>query len=708
MAMPRILFVDDEENILLSIQRSLRGEPLEILTASSAARALEILARESVDVIVSDDRMPGMSGSDLLAEVNRLYPEVCKIMLTGHGTFTSAVRTINEARIFRFLLKPVSAEELVGIIHHALQERTRSQNLLALSQQAGNVCSCMVRFNDSSQPASFLWSENTRTVLGLGPGEALDSWDILGRRLHSEDRELVASTYRSCLAEEACSDLEYRVVLDHGLIRWISQTCEISRDKKGRPLHLLLVLKDITEERRHREWLEEKAFQDNLTGLGNRAQLFRSLEDALSRRMSVNSIAILFLDLDDFKLINDSLGHAIGDWVLQVFAERLRDAVSEETTVIRLGGDEFALVFCGPLAEEQAERSARYILAGLEAPFLLQDYEFHISASIGIAANIAPRYSAEDLLRDADTAMYVAKSQGKGGYQVFTEAMHNRAAARFNLQADMRRALTDHQIVPFYQPIIRLDDLTLAGYEALARWRHPEKGLIMPAEFIPVAEESGLITSLGMIMMDAACAQARRWRDLFAGSRQTMSINVSCLQFRQVDLVRRVEEIIDRHGLEPGLIKIEITESGVMDDAELSLAILAGLKKLGVHLQIDDFGTGYSSLSYLRRIPAESIKIDQSFIIGMESDREKQAIVRTIIDLAFSMCMKVIAEGVETGEQLALLRSLGCHYGQGFLFDKPLPPEEAELRRDYSRLAGVEGGCGLDIHCTPQISGTDE
>lgn len=348
-------------------------------------------------------------------------------------------------------------------------------------------------------------------------------------------------------------------------------------------------------------------------------------------------------------------------------------------------------MFFGPLALELAERSARYILVGLEEPFLLQDYEFHISASIGIASNSAPRYSAEDILRDADTAMYVAKSQGKSGYQVFTEAMHNRAAARFNLQADMRRALTDHQIVPFYQPIIRLDDLTLAGYEALARWRHPEKGLIMPAQFIPVAEESGLIISLGMVMMDAACAQARRWRDLYAESRQTMSINVSCLQFRQTDLVRRVAEILDRHGLEPGLIKIEITESGIMDDAELSLAILAGLKKLGVHLQIDDFGTGYSSLSYLRRIPAESIKIDQSFVIGMESDMEKQAIVRTIIDLAFSMGMKVIAEGVETREQLALLRSLGCHYGQGFLFDKALPPEEAELHRDYSGLAGSLG-----------------
>ena len=687
MALPRILFVDDEEDMLWSIQRDLHAEPFEILTATSAAEALEILAKDPVDVIVSDDRMPGMSGSELLAEVNRLYPEVCKIMLTGHGNFASAVRTINEARIFRFLLKPVSGEELIGIIYHALQERTRSKNLLALSQQAGNVCSYILRFGKTSQPVSFLWSENTRTLLDLGSKDSLDSWDILDRRLHSEDRERVVSAYRSCLAGKICSDLEFRVVLGHGLIRWISQTSEISRDTAGRQLHLLSVLKDITEDKRHREWLEEQAFQDNLTGLGNRAQLFRSLEETLHETASVGGVAVLFLDLDDFKLINDSLGHPIGDWVLQVFAGRLRDAVPEETIVVRLGGDEFALVFCGPMAREQAERSAGDILHRLEEPFLFEEYEFHITASIGIAANIASEYSAEDLLRDADTAMYVAKSQGKGGYQVFTKAMYNRAVARFGLQADMRKALADHHIVPFYQPIIRLDDLTLAGYEALARWRHPERGLIMPAQFIPVAEESGLITSLGMVIMDAACAQAGRWRDL-AGSGQTMSINVSYLQFRQVDLVNRVTEILDRHGLEPGLIKIEITESGIMEDAELSLAIMAGLKKLGVRLQIDDFGTGYSSLSYLRRIPAESVKVDRSFVIGMEVDMEKQAIVRTIIDLARSLGMNVIAEGVETMEQLVLLRSFGCQYGQGFLFDEPLPPEKAEQRRDYSWLAG--------------------
>jgi diguanylate cyclase (GGDEF)-like protein/PAS domain S-box-containing protein len=688
MALPRILFVDDEEEILRSIQREFHFEPLEILTATSAVEALNILARENVDVIVSDDRMPGMTGSELLAEVNRLYPEICKIMLTGHGNFTSAVRTINEARIYRFLLKPVSGEDLIGIIHHALQERSRTEDLLTLSQQVGNVCTCTIRFDDEGLPAAFLWSKNTCSLLGMKTNEPLDSWEILERHLHREDRERVASFYKSCLYRGVCTDIEFRVVLGHGLIRWISQTSEISRDARGEPVQLLFILKDITEDKRYREWLEEQAFQDNLTGLGNRALLFRFLEEAFCGRTAAGEVAVIFLDLDDFKLINDSLGHQVGDWLLRAFAERLQKTVPAGITTVRLGGDEFALLFHGPNAQAQAEKNAKHILQALNDPFLIQEYKFHISASIGVAGNISSDCTAEEVLRNADTAMYAAKSQGKRGYQVFDQDMHNRTAERFALLADMRKALTDGQIFPFFQPIISLDNMELAGYEALARWQHPARGMVMPSLFIPIAEESGLITSLGMTIMDIACAQARQWQRKFSTAVSSMSINVSSLQFRQQDLAKHIIEVLKRHRLDPRLLKIEITESGIMEDVELSLSLMDELTRIGVRLQIDDFGTGYSSLSYLRKIPAESIKVDQSFVIGMEADAEKQAIVKTIINLALSLGLKVVAEGIETVDQLALLRSYGCHYGQGFLFDQPLSPEEAVLRRDYSRFVG--------------------
>jgi diguanylate cyclase (GGDEF)-like protein len=688
MVLPRILFVDDEENILVSIQRPFRSEPFEILTATSAAKALDLLATEHIDVIVSDDKMPGMLGSELLAEVNRLYPEVCKIMLTGHGDFTSALRGINEARIFRFLLKPVSGQDLINIIHNAIQEHKRGDEVLALSQNAGKVCSYKVRFDQNLEPVSFLWSENTRSLLGLDDHESLDSWEILNKRLHDQDRESVISSFRSCLSGELCADIEFQVTLGQGSTRWLSQTTEISRDVQGRPQYLLSVLKDVTQERHYREWLEKQAFQDNLTGLGNRALLFKCLEEVLKEKKDVDGVALLFLDLDDFKLINDSLGHPLGDWLLQAFATRLQCAVPLGATAVRLGGDEFALIFPGPNAQRQAERSAMDIMRSLEEPFLFQDYELHVSASIGVAASPAADQPVEELLRDADTAMYVAKSRGKGGYQVFNKDMHNRAADRFRLLSDMRRGLTGHQFFPYYQPIVRLDNMKLDGYEALARWRHPEKGMIMPSEFIPAAEESGLISSLGMMIMDMACAQARKWGDAFSGVTPFMSVNVSCRQLRQPDLAKQVAEILDHHNLDPKLLKIEITESGIMEDVVHSLSILTALKKLGVRLQIDDFGTGYSSLSYLCRIPADAIKVDRSFVNGMENDTEKQSIVKTIIDLAHSLGMNVVSEGVETVEQLALLRSFGCQYGQGYLFDKPLSAEEAEKGRDYSRFIG--------------------
>lgn len=690
MVLPRILFVDDEEEILHSIQREFRFEPFEILAVTSAVQALQVLAEKHVDVIVSDDKMPGMSGSQLLTEVNRLYPDVCKIMLTGHGSFTTAVRSINEARIFRFLLKPVSGEELIGIIHHALEERARRDDVLALSQQAGNVCTCAVRYDKEGLPVSFQWSKNTRSLLGMSSEDSLDSWEILEAHLHKEDKERVVSFYKSCLSKGICTDIEFRVVLDHGLVRWISQTSEINRDAQGEPLELLFILKDITEDKRYREWLEEQAFQDNLTGLGNRALLFRFLEEAFCGRTAVGEVAVVFLDLDDFKLVNDSLGHLIGDWLLRSFAERLQKTVPEGITTVRLGGDEFALLFHGANAQMHAEQIAKRILQELNDPFLIEGYKFHISASIGVAVNHSKDCTAEEILRDADTAMYDAKSKGKRGYQVFDKAMHNRTAERFQLLADMRKALSDRQIIPFYQPIIRLDNLNLAGYEALARWQHPEKGLIMPSQFISLAEESGLIATLGMNVMEIACAQASQWHERFPKAATFMSINVSFLQFRQQDLAERIADILRKHRLDPRLIKIEITESGIMEDVKLSFSILDELKKLGVCLQIDDFGTGYSSLSYLSRIPAESIKVDQSFVSGMEKDVEKQTIVKTIIDLARSLGMKVVAEGVETVEQVTLLRSYGCHYGQGFFFDKPLPQAEAGLRRDYGGFTASE------------------
>ncbi|SMP39544.1 diguanylate cyclase (GGDEF) domain-containing protein [Desulfonatronum zhilinae] len=685
---PVVLFVDDEVHVLRSLQRALMDEPLTTLTAESGEQALRTLAREHIDVVVSDERMPGMSGSTLLTEVKNRHPEIIRIMLTGHADLEAAMQAINDGRIYRFLLKPVATDELASVIQKALRERAQSERLLSLSQQAGDVCSFEV-LKSSEGRTRVRWSRNARTLLELPPDADLEDLDLLYSRLHPDDETRVRELNASCLKMLACASTEYRIRLSNDRIRWIAQTSDVAVDPGTEAIRLLSVLRDITESKKQRERLEYQAYHDVLTGLGNRALLLDGLDEALHQSGTRQThVALLFIDLDDFKIVNDSMGHAFGDWLLQAFAQRLNALELPAAMAARLGGDEFALLLRVDDAE-QAGDGARAVQEALAEPFRHGDYEVHISASIGIALGRGAETAGLDLLREADTAMYAAKYKGKGSFRLFDKSMHDKASERFVLVGDMHRSLARDYFFLAFQPIVRLDTLVLAGYEALARWQHPERGLVMPNTFIPLAEESGLITRLGRQVTEKACRQAREWIDAHPEAPPFMSFNVSVQQLHEADLASRLDAIITDLGLDPGLIKLEITESGLMHDVQLSMDVLARLKALGVKLQIDDFGTGYSSLRYLQRIPADSLKVDKSFVMGMENDAEKRAIVRTIIDLARSLGMTVVAEGVETRAQLLLLRELGCEYGQGYLFDKPLPPEEAAQRRDYAHTLEI-------------------
>jgi diguanylate cyclase (GGDEF)-like protein len=680
---PTVLFVDDEVRVLRSLQRVLGDKPFRMLTAESADEALLLLSRERVDVMISDERMPGMSGSELLAEVKNRYPEVCRIMLTGHADMEAAMKAINEGRIFRFLIKPVSPHELVSVIHKALEEREQSQKLFELSQQAGGVCSFEVTFSTDGK-YRVRWSTNARSLLHLPVNAPLDSIDILYSRLHPDDLDRVRELNEACLQGRLCNNAEYRILTFNDRVRWISQTSDMAASAEGKRPRLLSVLRDITEIKWQHDQLEHQAFHDSLTGLGNRALLRDRLQKVLrGAEKGKARVALLFIDLDNFKLVNDSMGHTFGDWLLQAFAQRLASIEPAGALTVRLGGDEFAQLLLVNNSD-QALDAARAIQTSMQPPFGIGDFELFITASIGISIAPKTEVAGLDLLRDADTAMYVAKSQGKGSFKLFDTSMHDRASERFVLVSEMHNALTRDEFFLVFQPIVELKSLTMAGLEALARWRHPERGVVMPDTFIPVAEDSGLITRLGMQVMDKVCRQAHAWRLARPESTPFVSFNVSVQQLRQVDLVSRLEAAIDELGLDPGLIKVEITETGLMDDVQLSMRVLGKLKALGVKLQIDDFGTGYSSLRYLQRIPADSLKVDKSFVMGMEHDAEKRAIVKTIIDLAHSLNLEAIAEGVETCAQLAILLELGCGYGQGYLFDKPLPPEEAIVREAYA------------------------
>ena len=425
------------------------------------------------------------------------------------------------------------------------------------------------------------------------------------------------------------------------------------------------------------ERLQHDAFHDALTGLPNRALFMDRLGQTLERgkREQEHAFAVFFLDFDRFKVVNDSLGHAAGDALLVAIGERLRESLRPGDTVARLGGDEFTLLALGVKGEDEALVLARRLKALFVKPFCIEGRELHINASVGIVLSELGYGSAADVLRDADIAMYRAKALGRGEHALFDAAMREEARSLMTLESELRQALRKEQLEVHYQPIITTQGGKVTGFEALARWRHPMRGLVSPAQFIPVAEEVGLITDIGRFVLSKACKQTARWQRQ-TGHPLTVNVNVSSQEFAQPGFVEQVRAALEEAGLPAPCLRLELTESLLMDGSPEVKEALSKLRALGVGLQIDDFGTGYSSLSYLQRFDADALKIDRSFIAKLDSP-ESAELVRTIVAMAHNLGMKVVAEGVETDGQRNMLQALGCEYLQGYLFSKPLKAEEA-------------------------------
>ena len=437
--------------------------------------------------------------------------------------------------------------------------------------------------------------------------------------------------------------------------------------------------KELQESREH---FRHAAFHDSLTGLPNRSLFTEHLRLALGRGHQNENyrFCVLFLDLDRFKNINDSLGHPCGDELLMLVARRLETCIRQSDVVARFGGDEFAILLDGIQGPSDAIHVAEKVQQTISAPFKLTNHEAVTSASIGVALSSSNYKEAEDIIRDADTAMYRAKDHGKARYEIFNMAMHTRAVTLLRLETDLRRAIENEELCVYYQPIVSVANRQLHGFEALVRWRHPERGIVSPSDFIPLAEETGLILSLGLDVLREACFQVRKWQQRSLSDRDlVISVNLSGKQLAQPDLIERIEQILHESQLKPWHLKLEVTESVVMENPEVAAITLAKLRALGVLLSIDDFGTGYSSLSYLNRFPLDILKIDRSFISAMNQTDENLQIVKTIVSLAGNLGMQVIAEGVETEEQLSELRSLRCQYAQGFLFSEPMDAAQADL-----------------------------
>ncbi|MBI4577063.1 MAG: bifunctional diguanylate cyclase/phosphodiesterase [Planctomycetes bacterium] len=455
--------------------------------------------------------------------------------------------------------------------------------------------------------------------------------------------------------------------LGHDPLAWVRMPPE--------PRELQLVVEASLREHRLAQALEKRVHFDELTRLPNRAALVGHLRRLLRRveRREGYRFALLVLDLDRFKVVNESLGPKAGDRLLVDLAGRLAGCLRGEDSVARLGGDEFAVLLDGIRDTRDAYRVARRIEESLKAPFVLDGHPFYTTASMGIAQSASGYRDPEEVLRDAETALSRAKAMGRARYEMFDAQMHSRALSQLEAEGDLRRAVDAGELILHYQPIVLLETGRIGGFEALVRWQHPQRGLVPPNEFIPLAEDTGLIVPIGQWVLEEACRQARAWQERIASARDLkMGVNLSARQFSRSDVPSMVKATVERTGFDRVHLRLEITESVVMENRESAAAMIARLKAMGIHLCMDDFGTGYSSLSALHEFPVDTLKIDRAFVSRLGSDDSATGIVQTIILLARHLRMTVVAEGIETAPQLATLRGLGCEMGQGYFFSRPL------------------------------------
>jgi diguanylate cyclase (GGDEF)-like protein/PAS domain S-box-containing protein len=581
---------------------------------------------------------------------------------------------------------------------YQLVEEELLQNKLALQANQHRLDSILSSIDDvvwsvaaDTKQLLFL-NTAAQHIFGRPIGEFLEDGKLWETIIHPEDRDRVAQSEK--LLERANDqDQKYRIVWPNGTVRWVRTRSHLVRDEQGAPLRIDGITSDITESQAIQEKLRHDALYDSLTGLANRNLLLDRLEQALKhhRRHLNKSIAILFLDLDRFKLINESLGYQNGDRLLIAVANRFQSCRRSVDTISRFGGDEFIILLEELDQPDDALRVSERLHQSLLSPFVLDGQEVHITASIGITISMQTQPLSEwdemiSLLRDAETAMYRAKAQGQGSHEVFNPAMHLAAVNQLQLENDLRRAVTNalgsqgnsSEFVVYYQPIVSLSDKRIQGFEALIRWQHPTRGLIPPDQFIPLAEETGLIIGIDHVVLRSACQQLKQLQDHFpALGPLIMSINLSGRHFSGHGLIEWLKQILAENQLEGKFLKLEITETVLIQNFAEATTLLDRLAALDIQVCLDDFGTGYSSLSYLNAFPFDTLKIDRSFVSRMGTPSktdDKCEIIRAIVNLGRTLGLKVVAEGVETPEQAAELALMDCHYGQGYCFAKPMPP----------------------------------
>ncbi len=698
-----VLVVDDQEMNRDMLGRRLEIEGYAVAVAEGGRQAIELLEKQSFDLVLLDVMMPEMSGLEVLSRLRAQFSktELPVIIVTAKGQSEDMVAAFAlEAN--DYVTKPIDMQVALARIANqlsgkravaALRESEMRYSLAARGANDG-LWDWDLRSNE------VYYSPRWKEMLGYGDEEIGNSVEEWLERVHPHDLERVQAAlenHRQGMTTHF--ETEHRMRHKDATYRWVLSRGLSVRDSEGRQQRMAGSQTDITR---------GKAI-DELTGLPNRALFLDRLQLAIdqSQRDPGYLYAILFLDVDRFKVINDSLGHLAGDQLLVALSARLEASLracdfvartDREPTAARFGGDEFAILLEGIAHPDNAGLVARRLLDAVSRPFTVNGHDIFTGVSIGIAPGDASYRQAEDILRDADTAMYHAKADGKGRYVTFDAEMRTAAIARLTIETELRRAIEREEFRVHYQPIVSLDTYRITGFEALLRWQHPERGLVPPAEFIGVAEEAGLITTIGLWVLRAACRQMAAWQVEYPQcSRQMICVKVSAIQFMQPTLFDEVARILDETGLNPRCLKLEITEGVLVDDPKHAVELLTRLRALGVQIGVDDFGTGYSSLSYLEQFPIDTLKVDRSFVSRLGTSNESNEIIQTIVNLAHNLKIDVVAEGVEQPGQAQWLRGVDCEFGQGYLFSKPVPSEAA------GALLAAEGtAAAAEMHDPPQ------
>ncbi|MCB1860698.1 MAG: EAL domain-containing protein [Gammaproteobacteria bacterium] len=694
----KVLVVDDEVRMRSSVGDLLQAYGHQCELAAGGEEALGLLSTGSIDLMLLDLNMPGIDGYQVMREVKENYPDTDVIVVSGETTFESATEALR-CGAQDFLRKPYAPEELIRIVGNTLRKRSLERNIRDMNRCL-EASEHRYRFIVNNSPDIIYMLDNRghfvflndriKTILGYETDE------LLGKHysdfVHKDDLDKAMYVFdERRTGARASHNIEFRLLckgssLPFRYFESRSITIELSAmgvyaeqeaDQKEAFVGTYGVVRDISERKRAEEVINFQLYHDLLTKLPNRALFRDRLNLAISQaKRSKSKLAVMFLDMDRFKVINDSLGHLAGDQLLQTIALRLSSCLRDGDTLARVGGDEFNLLVPGINGRDDAAMVARKIMERLKEPVVLDGYEVFVSFSIGIAIFPEDGQTIDVLVKNSDMAMYHTKTHGKNGYEFFADNMKAAFHRQLSMENGIRKALEKKEFELFYQPQVDVMEGRVCGMEALIRWNHPERGVLLPDQFIPLSEETGLIVEIGNWVLDSACRELKAWRLQGVSDDVQMAVNISAAQLMQPEFERTVLDIMAKHGVSGRQLELEITENILMQDMDQAVSKFQQLAANGVRVAVDDFGIGYSSLSYLHSLPLNTLKIDRSFISGVQAAKDRSSIVTAVLAMARELNLEVVVEGVERKAQVDYLRRLECSKAQGFFLGRPGPSEE--------------------------------